>query len=78
MNNEQRVIVDATKKMDADEEIAVSFIQAGDDPGARAFLESLDNDLQGQGAKFDIVDTKNEAEMDNLSLEDILVAAVTD
>ena len=73
-----RTIVEATKKIDADEELAVTFIQAGDDPGARAFLEALDNDLQGQGAKFDIVDTKNEAEMDNMSLTDILVAAISD
>lgn len=73
-----KAIVDASKKIDADEELAVTFIQAGDDPGARAFLESLDNDLQSKGAKFDIVDTKNEAEMDNMSLEDVLIAAISD
>lgn len=71
-----KVIVDASNKIDADEELAVTFIQAGDDPGARKFLESLDNDLQAKGAKFDIVDTKNESEMDNMSLEDILAEAI--
>lgn len=71
-------IVAASKKIDVDEEIAITFIQAGDDPSARRFLESLDNDLQAKGAKFDIVDTKNESEMDNMSLEDILVAAISD
>lgn len=71
-----RVIVEASKKIDVDEELAVTFIQAGDDPGARAFLQSLDDDLQKQGAKFDIVDTKNESEMDNMSLEEILAEAI--
>jgi uncharacterized protein YegL len=73
-----KVIVDAANKIEADEELAVTFIQVGDDAGARAFLESLDNDLQSQGAKFDIVDCKNEEEMENMTMTDILVAAVED
>lgn len=73
-----KVIIDAANKIEADEELAVTFIQVGDDAGARSFLESLDNDLQSQGAKFDIVDCKNEEEMENMTLTDILVAAVND
>lgn len=73
-----KVLIDAANKIESDEELAVTFIQVGDDPGARAFLESLDNDLQSQGAKFDIVDTKNEEEMDSMSITDILVAAISD
>lgn len=71
-----KVIVEASKKIDADEELAVTFIQVGDDEGARKFLQSLDDDLEAQGAKFDIVDTKNEEEMDNMSLTEILIEAV--
>lgn len=72
------VIIEATKKMDADEEIGITFLQVGDDAGARSFLQFLDDELQNKGAKFDIVDTKNEAEMDNLSISDLLLAAVED
>jgi Mg-chelatase subunit ChlD len=74
----KKVIVEAANKIDADEEIAISFIQVGKDEGARKFLKSLDDDLQGEGAKFDIVDTKDDAEMENMSVEDILLAAVND
>lgn len=73
-----KTIIDAANKIEADEELAVTFIQVGDDAGARSFLESLDNDLQSQGAKFDIVDTKNEEEMENMTLTEILIAAVND
>lgn len=73
-----KAIVDAANKIEADEELAVSFIQVGDDPGARAFLKFLDDDLEAQGAKFDIVDCKNDEEMESLTLTDILIAAVED
>jgi Mg-chelatase subunit ChlD len=72
------IIIDAANRIDADEELAVSFIQVGDDAGARAFLQYLDDNLQAKGAKFDIVDCKNEEEMENMTLTDILVAAVND
>ena len=74
----EKVIVDAANKIDADEELAVTFIQVGDDADARDFLQYLDNDLEKAGAKFDIVDTRNEAEMENMTMADILVAAVED
>ena len=73
-----KVIKDATLKMDADEEIGISFIQVGDDSSARTFLKSLDDDLESEGAKFDIVDTRDEAEMDNMTMTDVLLAAVGD
>lgn len=73
-----KVITDAANKIDADEELAVTFIQVGDDSAATAFLKSLDDDLQAGGAKFDIVDTKNEAEMENMTMTEVLVAAIND
>lgn len=72
------VIIDAANKIDADEEIAISFLQVGKDDSARAFLKSLDDDLQAKGAKFDIVDTKDDAEMENISVTDLLIEAITD
>jgi hypothetical protein len=52
------VIIGASKKMDRDEELAVLFLQVGKDSGATEFLRSLDDDLQGKGAKFDLVDSR--------------------
>lgn len=52
-------IVEATEKIDRDEELGIGFVQVGDDLIARGFLNSLDQDLQTQaGAKFDIVHTR--------------------
>lgn len=74
----ERSIINHTKWMTDDSQTGISFIQIGDDGAARAWLQRLDDDLEGSGAAFDIVDTKNEEEMDNLSLSDIILAAVTD
>ena len=74
----EHLIVSAANKIQADEEIGISFLQVGSNAEARAFLQKLDDGLTAKGAKFDIVDTKNDAEMENLSAMDILVQAVTD
>lgn len=77
-NAVKRVIVEATQKMDADEELAVQFLQFGKDPQVPAFLKELDDDLTAQGAKFDIVDYKTAEEAENLPLAELLIQAVTD
>ncbi len=71
-------IVQATQKMDRDEELAVSFIQIGHDAGATAFLKALDDQLEGVGAKFDICDTITMDDMENLSIAEVLLAAIQD
>lgn len=72
------VIVNASRKMDRDEELAISFIQVGSDQGATRFLKALDNDLQGVGAKFDICDTMTMDDMGDMSLADVLLSAIAD
>jgi hypothetical protein len=52
------VIVKATHQMNADEELGIGLVQIGDDPIARGFFQSLDDDLKGAGAQFDIVETQ--------------------
>lgn len=74
----ENVIVEATKKMDADEEIAISFIQIGNDTSATKFLKHLDDGLTAKGAKFDIVDTKTSDEIENMTMADVLLQAITD
>lgn len=71
-------IIAASKKMDKDEELAVSFIQIGQDQGAKAFLKTLDDDLVGKGAKFDIVDANTSSETENMSFTELLTKAITD
>ena len=73
-----KTIIDASRKMDKDEELAVSFIQIGRDPGATRFLKALDDELTRAGAKFDIVDTMTFDEMSDRSLKDVLLGALFD
>ncbi len=72
------VIIAATKRMDKDEELAVQFIQIGHDSSVPDFLKELDDDLEKQGAKFDIVDYKTSDEAEGIPLADLLIQAVTD
>ncbi|HIK29956.1 MAG TPA: VWA domain-containing protein [Oscillatoriales cyanobacterium M59_W2019_021] len=71
-------IIEASRKIDRDEELAISFIQVGDDPKVTEFLKALDDNLQEAGAKFDIVDTVTLEDMKGLSLSDVLLNAVVD
>lgn len=70
------VIVEATKKMDSDGEIAISFLQIGNDEDATNFLQFLDDGLTAKGAKFDIVDTKKLNNVDNIT--ECMLAAIND
>jgi von Willebrand factor type A domain len=73
-----RQIIEATQKIDRDEELAISLIQVGSDEKATEFLKALDNQLQSAGAKFDIVDTMTIREMAGMTLADVLLKAITD
>lgn len=71
-------IIEATRRMDRDEELAITFIQVGKDLQATKFLEALDNQLQEVGAKFDIVDTITIQDMEDMSLSEVLLNAIQD
>jgi vWA found in TerF C terminus len=73
-----QVILDATQKLDRDEELAISFIQVGIDAAATQFLKILDDDLGKAGAKFDIVDTMTMNDMEDLTLKEVLLSAIGD
>src|SRR4028119_244889 len=73
-----RVIIEASRQMERDEELAISLIQVGSDVTATRFLKALDDELQGAGAKFDIVDTITLDDMENLTLAEVLLNAVND
>lgn len=73
-----RVIIEASRQMDRDEELAISFVQVGIDATAKQFLKALDDDLQNAGAKFDIVDTVTMDDMEDMTLSEVLLNAITD
>ena len=76
-NNRQAVkdvLIKQANKQTTDEELTVLFIQVGDDAGAGAFLAELDD---GLGTKFDIVDTKTQAQVDAFpTLATLIEAAI--
>lgn len=73
-----KVIVDATRRMENDNELAISIIQVGADAGAMRFLKLLDDELPKAGAKFDICDTITMDDMEEMSLSEILLQAISD
>jgi len=73
-----KVIIEASLQIDRDEELAISLIQVGKDAMATRFLKALDDDLQGAGAKFDIVDTVTLDDMENMALAEVLLNAIID
>lgn len=74
------VIISATKNINRKDELAISFVQIGNDPDARKFLKTLDNDLLSAEARFDIVNTVtfDEIEEGDISLKEVLIKAMTD
>lgn len=73
-----KVIIEASRRMDRDEELGISFIQVGTDAQATRFLKVLDDELQSAGAKFDICDTITMEDMEDLTLSEVLMNAITD
>lgn len=73
-----QALVNASRQMDRDEELAISMIQVGSDPQATKFLKALDDQLQGVGAKFDICDTITLDDLEDMSLADVLLNAIND
>jgi len=69
-NNVAQAIIDFSKTMERDAQVAILFARVGQDGTAKKFLEFLDDGLQAKGAKFDIVDTK---EIDSLAGKDLQV-----
>ena len=72
------VIIEATRRMSSDEELAISFIQVGSDTSATDFLKSLDDKLQSIGANYDIVDTITLSDMEDMTLAEVLLSAIND
>jgi len=72
------VIIEASRRMSSDEELAISFIQVGSDASATDFLKALDDKLQSIGANYDIVDTITLNDMEDMTLAEVLLSAIND
>ncbi len=73
-----KAVLAASRRIDRDEELAVSFVQVGRDADARRFLKLLDDELVSAGAPFDICDTVTLDEAEEMGLTDVLLAAIHD
>ncbi|MBW4683389.1 MAG: VWA domain-containing protein [Microcoleus vaginatus WJT46-NPBG5] len=73
-----KAIIEASRRMDRDEELGISIIQVGSDATASRFLKALDDELQGAGAKFDICDTITIDDMADITLAEVLLSAIND
>ena len=73
-----RIIIEASRQIDRDEELGISLIQVGKDAKATQFLKALDDQLESAGAKFDIVDTITIEDMEDTTLAEVLLNAVMD
>ena len=72
------VIINASRQMDRDEELAISLIQVGSDAQATKFLKALDDQMENVGAKFDICDTVTLEDMEDMSIAEVLTNAIVD
>nr|WP_217650502.1 VWA domain-containing protein [Spirulina major] len=72
-----RLIIEASRKIDRDEELGISLIQVGRDKLATQFLAALDDQLENAGAKFDIVNTVKITDVEEgMPLVDVLLNAL--
>jgi uncharacterized protein with von Willebrand factor type A (vWA) domain len=69
-----RSVIRAAKRVQRQDQLAVSFIQVGTDPGARRFLKILDDEMVRAGATYDIVSTATLEEAEGMGLTEVLMA----
>lgn len=74
----KKAIIDATHQMQTPDEIAFSFLQVGRDRKGVSFVHELDDDLVRQGAVYDVVDSKDFAELLQMGLGRALAEAISE
>jgi len=72
----EAAIIEAAAKLEKDEDFTILFVQIGNDKGAEAFLEHLDDGLTA--AKFDIVDAIKAVDADRMEPLDLINKAIND
>jgi len=72
-----RAIVEASRAVERDDELAISLLQVGTDPAITEFMKALDDRLLEIGARFDIVDTIPFEQIARMDLTEVLIGAMT-
>lgn len=73
-----KAIVQATQKIDRNEELGIGLAQIGEHSMTEGFFKALDDDLETAGACFDIVDTKLLEKIEVNSLTQFLLDVIYD
>jgi hypothetical protein len=73
-----KVITKAAARLEKSSEMSITFIQVGEDQHARDYLKRLDDDLEREGAKYDIVDTITMDDLGDKDLTQALSDAITE
>lgn len=74
----EQAIIRAANRIASDENLTFGFVQVGNDPAAARFLASLDDNLTGKGAKFDIVDAITAEQAAVMNVTEMLTKFVND
>ena len=72
------VIINATKLMQSDNDLSITFVQVGNDSGVDSWMQTLDDGLKAKGAKFDIVDVIGISQTKGMSFADIIAKSIAD
>lgn len=78
MEAQKEIVNFGNKLSNADDEYGIGFFQIGKDAQATKYLKNLDDGLVPAGAKYDIVDVKTSEELENISITDALLQALSD
>jgi len=73
----EQAIINASNRLQRDEDLSLSFIQIGNDPAATRFLKHLDDELVRK-CKFDIVDTLKSSAMEGMSFAQFIELSIRD
>jgi len=71
----EKLVIDVGNSLPTGNEIAITIVQVGDDKRADEYLNELDNNLQGMGAKYDIIDVVSNARLSSFDLHEIVKGA---
>ncbi|MBR8827544.1 MAG: hypothetical protein DSM107014_06485 [Gomphosphaeria aponina SAG 52.96 = DSM 107014] len=73
----KQTIIEASQQMIHEDELGITFIQVGTDKHLGKLLQTLDDHLVEIGAKFDICDTIKLENIDERTLSEVLLHAIT-
>ncbi|MEO1187345.1 MAG: hypothetical protein AAFX46_22970, partial [Cyanobacteria bacterium J06636_27] len=68
-----QAIINASQKIDNNQELTISFIQVGQELHITKAIKSCDEELQGLGVKFDIVNSITLDDIEKMTFTQVLI-----